>query len=433
MNAVILAGGKGTRLVPHIGNIPKALVKIGQKTVIEHQLSLLKRYGFKEVWILLGFLGNQVKEHLKNGAKEKIEIHYLQEETPLGTAGALRQLKNDIKEDFLLFSGDIMMNFDIPRFVHWHRLRKESIASLVVHPNDHPFDSDMVEINDTGKIVSLLKRPHPPEKTFRNLSIASVFILSPKIFKYIPAGRKTDFEKDILPVVLETNKKVFGYNTPEYLKDLGTPERLKKVRSDYASGKIKKLCLENKIKAIFLDRDGVISHEVGQLCKLKDLKIYSFVSKAIRKINDSGYLAILITNQPMIAKGFMTQHDLKEIHNKLETELGRDGAKLDAIYYCPHHPEKGFAGEVPELKIKCDCRKPGTGLIMKARNEFNLDLKKSYFVGDQTSDILAGRESGCRTILVKTGYGGKDGAYPAKPDFFVRNLLEAVNVIPEIE
>ena len=280
MKAVILAGGKGTRLFPLTKEIPKLLIKIGEKPIIEHQIVLLRRYGIKEIWILLGFLGSQIKEYLKNGEKWDVNIHYYQEEKPLGTAGALRQLENDIKEDFLVLSGDVMMNFDLKRLINYHR-RKKGIATIIVHPNDHPFDSDLVEIDDRGRITALLKRPHPKGIIFRNLSIASAYIFSPKIFKYIPKNKKTDIEKDILLLLLKSKEKIFAYNTSEYFKDIGTPDRLVKTRADYASGKIKKLNLENKRKAVFLDKDGVVNKEVDQLSKIKDLKVFDMQGRLI--------------------------------------------------------------------------------------------------------------------------------------------------------
>ncbi|MDO8743411.1 MAG: HAD-IIIA family hydrolase [Candidatus Azambacteria bacterium] len=425
MKTVIIAGGKGTRLAPLTKKIPKSLVKIGGKPLIEHQIILLKKYGIREIWILLGYLGDPIREYLQNGEKWHVNIHYLQEDRPLGTAGAVKTLENKIKGDFLVISGDVMLDFDVKRFIGWHK----GIASIVVHPNDHPIDSDLVETDKTGRILSLLKRPHPPGLIFHNLSIASAYIFSPKIFKYIQKNKKTDIEKDILPLILKSKEKMYAYNTPEYIKDMGTPDRLAKVREDYLAGKTKELNLENKRRAVFLDRDGVINQEVDQLSKKEQLKIYDFAVQAIKRINESDYLTVLITNQPMIAKGFMTEEDLNEIHKKLETELGLRGAKIDAIYHCPHHPEKGFSGEIPSLKIKCKCRKPEIGLFLKARKDFNIDLKKSYFIGDKTSDILTGSRAGGKTILVKTGYGGKDKLFSAKPDFIAKNIFEAVKII----
>ena len=425
--AVILAGGKGTRLVKAVSNTPKALVQVGGISVLEHQVNLLRESGVREIWVLLGHLGQEIQAFLE--AREwGVAVCYKKEQEPLGTAGALKQLEGEIREDFLVLSGDVMVNFDIQRFVRWHK-QKGGIMSLAVHPNDHPFDSDLVEINAEGKVLSLLRRPHEEGKTFRNISIASVYIFSPKIFEYIPEGKKTDIEKDIIPLLLEAKGNVYAYNTPEYIKDMGTPERLEQVRKDYESGKIQKMSLKNERRAIFLDRDGVLNEQVDQLSEVKDFVLYDFAADAVKKINATDFMAIVVSNQPMIAKGFMTEGEEEEMNKKLETDLGMKGAKIDAIYYCPHHPEKGFEGERTELKIACECRKPEPGMLLRAEKEFHINLKKSYVIGDQTADIAAGERVGCKTVLVETGYAGKDGKYSVQPDFIENSLLEAVHRI----
>jgi len=265
MIAAILAGGRGTRLSSMIKRIPKPLVKIAGKPVLEHQILLLRKYGIKKAWLLLGYMGEKIREYFGDGKKWKVKIYYHQEKELLGTAGALKILENYVKEDFLVLSGDIMLDIDLKRFIRFHK-KKNGIATFIVHPSDHPLDSDLVEVNKEDRIISLLKRPHPPERIFHNLSIASIYIFSPKIFKFIPKNRKTDIEKDILPKLLKSGSKIYAYRTSEYIKDIGTPSRLMKVRKDYKLGKVKKLNLKNKQRAVFLDRDGVINEEVDQLC-----------------------------------------------------------------------------------------------------------------------------------------------------------------------
>jgi len=235
-------------------------------------------------------------------------------------------------------------------------------------------------------------------------------------------------EKDVLPKLLQAKERLYAYNTPEYIKDMGTPERLEQVRKDYGSGKVQKMSLKNERRAVFLDRDGVLNEEMDQLTQVEDLHVYDFAAEAVKKINETDFMAIVVSNQPMVAKGLMSEKDVQEVHKKLETEIGKKGAKIDAFYYCPHHPEKGFEGERPELKIECECRKPEPGLLFQAQKDFNLNLSKSYMVGDQTADILAGKNAGCKTILVETGYGGKDEKYKIEPDFKARNVLEAVEL-----
>jgi len=158
--------------------------------------------------------------------------------------------------------------------------------------------------------------------------------------------------------------------------------------------------LKNKQKAIFLDRDGTINKYVGFLRNIDEFELLDGVAAAIRKINESGYLAIVVTNQPVIARGEVSFEELNEIHNKMETLLGKEGAYLDAIYYCPHHPHKGYEGERPELKMDCACRKPKPGMLFKAAEDFNIDLSQSWMIGDGENDIKAGINAGCKTILL---------------------------------
>ena len=158
--------------------------------------------------------------------------------------------------------------------------------------------------------------------------------------------------------------------------------------------------MSNKQKAIFLDRDGTINKYVGFLREIEQFELLPNTSEAIKKINNSGYLAIVVTNQPVIARGEVTFEQLDQIHNKMETLLGKDGAYLDGIYFCPHHPHKGFEGEIPELKVECECRKPKPGMLLQAAKDFNIDLSKSWMIGDSDNDILAGENAGCSTARV---------------------------------
>ncbi|MBI2664036.1 HAD family hydrolase [Candidatus Woesearchaeota archaeon] len=161
-----------------------------------------------------------------------------------------------------------------------------------------------------------------------------------------------------------------------------------------------------------MDRDGVINKPVLDLVSPEQFELLDGVPAAIKKINDSGYLAIIVTNQPVIAKGFVTTEGMDEIHRKMAQLLGN--ARIDKIYMCPHHPEKGFDGEVKELKIECGCRKPKPGMLLLAAADFDIDLKNSWLIGDSDTDIAAGKAAGCNTIFI-----------PAE----AKNLLEAVGRI----
>jgi mannose-1-phosphate guanylyltransferase/phosphomannomutase len=159
------------------------------------------------------------------------------------------------------------------------------------------------------------------------------------------------------------------------------------------------------------------------------LELLADAGEAVRELNHHGWLAILVTNQPVVAKGFCTEADVAETHNKLETLLGREHAYLDRIYWCPHHPEKGFPGERADLKIDCDCRKPKPGMVLQAAKDLNLDLKACWFIGDTTTDVETARNAGVKSILVRTGHAGKDDKFKTAPDFEAANLLDSVRLV----
>ena len=178
-------------------------------------------------------------------------------------------------------------------------------------------------------------------------------------------------------------------------------------------------------RAIFLDRDGVIVEQKEYLNRAEDLVLIPGAGEAIARLNAASILVIVVTNQAGIAKGHLTLSDLEEIHARLRRDLSTYKAHLDAIYYCPHHPE----ATVPEFLHDCPCRKPGIGMFEKARDEHGIDLGASYLIGDTTGDILAGKRAGCRTILVATGFAGKDGLYEVTPNLMVADLAAAVDTI----
>ncbi len=180
-------------------------------------------------------------------------------------------------------------------------------------------------------------------------------------------------------------------------------------------------------KAVFLDRDGTINREVGNLRRIRDLRILPGVARAIKQLNDLGFLTIVITNQPVVSRGWVTEREVDEIHAVIARRIGKHGAKLDAVYFCPHHPD----AQVKKYKLHCACRKPNVGMIKDAMKKFKIDMRKSFMIGDTTRDILTGKRAKLTTILVKTGYKGMDGKYNMKPDFVAKNLTDAVKIIKE--
>lgn len=398
MKVVIMAGGKGTRISSVASDNPKPMIKISGKPVLEHEIICLKNQGYKDILITVSHLGSQIIDYFGDGSKFGVNIEYFNEEIPLGNAGALFEIKDKLTDDFLLLNADSIFNVDFNRFVKYHR-EKGGLATLFTHPNSHPFDSGLIFVDENKSVTKWINKEEQRPVWYKNRVNAGLHILSPKLLEKRPAKDKIDLDRDLLKPLASTGK-MFAYDSPEYVKDMGTPDRYYQVCEDFEKGIVYAKNLVNKQRAIFLDRDGTINKYVGFLRNINSFELLPNVAKAIKKINESGYLAIVVTNQPVIARGEVTIEELKEIHNKMETLLGNEGAYLDAIYYCPHHPDKGFEGERIEYKIDCDCRKPKPGLLIKAAKDFNIDLSKSYMIGDGENDILCGKNAGCMTKLI---------------------------------
>ena len=333
------------------------------------------------------------------------------------------------------------------RIVKYHK-EKGGLVTLFTHPNSHPYDSGLIMTDGDNAVTKWLTKEDERDEFYKNRVNAGLHVLSTKLifgieealtgktsdvcgidkdkFSSIDLNGKIDLDRQILKPVCGSGK-VFAYDSPEYVKDMGTPDRYEAVCRDFENGVVKAKNLTSKQKAIFLDRDGTINKEVSFLTDINQLELLPGAASAIKKINESGYLAIVITNQPVIARGDVTYEELDLIHKKLETLLGKEGAYIDGLYYCPHHPHSGFEGEVKELKIKCECRKPAAGMLYTAAKDFNIDLSKSYMIGDRATDVGCGKNGGCKTVFI-TGTVEDEGF---GQDYTVDSLLEAVNIILE--
>ena len=429
MKTVIMAGGRGTRISSVASDIPKPMIKIGGKPVLEREIECLQRQGFTDIIITVSHLAEHIIRYFGDGAAFGVTISYFIEETPLGNAGSLFRLRDQLTEDFLLLNADAVFDVDFHRFVAYHKA-KGGLATLFVHANSHPYDSGLLIADETGRVTQWLAQEDERPRWYSNCVNAGLHIINPAVLDMsgIDAGLigsqvdgsgrifKVDLDRQILKPLCRTGR-LFCYDSPEYVKDMGTPDRYKNVCEDYEKGRITARNLLNRQKAVFLDRDGTINRYVGFLRNIDDFELLPGVAEAIRQINERGYLAVVATNQPVIARGEVTVDQLREIHNKMETLLGNEGAYLDAIYFCPHHPDKGFPNEVAELKRECGCRKPKPGMLLTAAKDLNIDLQESWMVGDGKNDIEAGKAAGCRTALIGEEAFGQDVTVRSLQDF----------------
>ena len=469
MKTIIMAGGRGTRISERFPDIPKPLIPIDGVPVLEREICSLRDQGFTDLILTISHMGDKIRDHFGDGSRLGVRITYFNEETPLGNAGALFLLRGQLTEDFLLLNADAVFDVDFNRMVKFHKAHG-GLVTLFTHPNSHPYDSGLILADDAFRVERWLTKEDPRPEFYRNRVNAGLHVISPKVLDMAAAGEgpfggagtggagtggaagagtggaagagvridvsrigqagddgkiyKVDLDRRLLKP-LAGSGQMYCYDSPEYVKDMGTPERYDAVCRDFLAGTVQAKNLKEPQKAVFLDRDGTINKYVGFLRKIDQFELLPGVADAIRKINASGYLCIVVTNQPVIARGEVTVPELEEIHRKMETLLGLEGAYLDGLYYCPHHPHKGYAGEVPELKIECSCRKPKPGMLLKAAEDFNIDLGKSWMVGDGENDILAGQNAGCRTALI---CGAEETGAENIPDFgqdmTVRSLSE---------
>lgn len=421
-----MAGGKGTRITSIASDIPKPMIKIEGVPVLEREIECLRVQGFTDIIITVSHLGNIIMDYFGDGSNISpvtgkpfgVKIEYYFEEQPLGNAGALFEIKDKLTDDFLLLNADSLFDIDFNRFVAYHR-EKGGLVTLFTHPNNHPYDSGLIIADENGAVTSWLAKEDERPKYYRNRVNAGLHIISPEILNQIVSTLKIDLDRQLLKPLANTGK-MFVYDSPEYVKDMGTPDRFYSVCEDVRNGKVSARNLKYKQKAIFLDRDGTINKYVGFLKDIDDFELENGVIEAIKLINKSGYLTIVVTNQPVIARGEVSLAELQNIHNKMETLLGLEGAYLDGIYFCPHHPHRGYQGERPEYKIDCQCRKPKPGMLLKAAEDFNIDLSKSWMVGDGENDVICGKNGGCRTAAINCDFGA---------DIKANNLYECVSKI----
>ena len=404
-------------------DIPKPLIPIKnadgiEKPVLEWEIESLASQGFKEIILTVSHMHEKIEEHFGDGSRLGVSIEYFVEEQPLGNAGALFKLRNQLTEPFLLLNADAVFDIDFNRFVNFHRSHG-GLVTLFTHPNSHPYDSGMLIADESGAVQQWLTKEDVRPQWYQNRVNAGLHVIDPAVLDVSGIDAETigtevngkrikiDLDRQILKPLCGTGK-MFCYDSPEYVKDMGTPERYEAVCRDFQNGTVAAKNLSHPQKAVFLDRDGTINKYVGFLRNVDEFELMPGVAEAIRKINNSGYLAIVVTNQPVIARGEVTVPELQLIHNKMETLLGAEGAYLDAIYYCPHHPHKGYEGEIPELKIDCDCRKPKPGMLIRAAEDFNIDLSNSWMIGDGENDVKAGKAARCKTALIGEGEYGQD-------------------------
>jgi len=426
MKVVILAGGKGTRL--GLDGIPKPMAPVDGKPLLERLVQTAKAAGFTEFVFLNGFLGQVIEDHFGDGSRFGVQIEHVSEQEPLGPAGAVRMVRHLLTEPFIVIYGDILIDVDLRHFANF-ALEHGGAGTLFVHPNDHPHDSDLLETDETGRIVSFYPKPRKDGERLPNLVSAALYVLFPEAIDFVPEHGTSDWGRDVFAEII-TSRPLYAYRSVEYAKDIGTPSRLRRAEEHLRQGRVADLSRRHLKAAIFTDRDGVLNEERDGVLAPDNMRILPGVADAVRRVNEAGIPLICATNQPFLAKGQLTWAALRQVHAELDCQLAESGGYLDDVFICPHHPDRGWAEEITELKIECDCRKPKPGLLLKAAEYHALDLAKSWLIGDRYCDIAAAKSVGTKGILVQTGHAGKDRAkFEVEPDLIVDDFATAVDYL----
>lgn len=422
--AVILTGGVGSRLKKELNDLPKPMVDVDGAPLLEQLVKLCIESDLTDIVFLSGYRAEKIEAYFGNGSKFGVHISHLIEDTPLGTGGALRGAFSILARTFVLIYGDVYMDVEIRKVLD-HHYQSESAATIVVHPNTHPQDSDIIETGDQGYVKRILSRPHPVQRITKNCVSAGLIVLNKRELMKVTPLAGEDFGSVILPRLVDTFR-VSVYSTCEYMRDIGTPKRLSQVREELKRGVPRARRFSTPKSAIFFDRDGTLIRFVPNLVSNTEVTLVDQAPEAIALVNQSKSLAIVVTNQPQVARGLMSLDELELVHNKIEWELGLKGAYLDGIYYCPHYNNVPDETRVSELDYSCDCRKPRSGLFLSAHDKFNIDFTKSWMIGDSARDIESAKRMGMRSIRIQNSFSQASQETASGQDFVKNALLDAV-------
>ncbi len=373
--AVILAGGRGTRLKSLTDNLPKPMISINRRPFLEYLIDLLKENGIEEVVLLLGYLPDKIREYFGNGSDFGIKIKYSIGDVSFETGKRIKNAEELLDNNFLLMYCDNYWPLNLKKLVEYHN-NHNVLATVTIYTNKDNFTKSNMKVDDQGYVI--LYDKSRKEKNLFGVDIG-FFIINKKVLELMP-DINISFEKEILPKLIK-EKQIAGYLTNHKYYSIGNLERLS-ITEKYLQLK----------KNIFLDRDGVINKKPPKADYVKSWDEFEFLPgsvEAITLLTKKGYDIYIISNQAGIARGIMTENNLKEIHEKMKKELENRGAKVSGIYYCPHGWDEG-----------CECRKPKPGMFFQAAGEHHIDLTKAVFIGDDERDVEAGEAARVKTILV---------------------------------
>lgn len=380
--AVILVGGLGSRLGQLTADMPKPMLPVGGEPFLLHLLRNIARHGFEEILLLARHRSDLIAEALGGKQVAGAHVTVLSEPERAGTAGALREALAHLDETFLLSNGDSFFDFNYLALTETFR-RTGASAALALREIAETARYGRVTLDDSGRVTAFEEKSETP--LGRGTINGGVYVLSRKVVESLGPG-ELSLETQVLPGLV-SDGMVVGQSFCGYFIDIGVPESLARAQREIPD--------VMRRKVVFLDRDGTLNRDRGYTYRAEDLEFLPGVPEAIRICNDTGRLVIVVTNQAGIARGYYSAMDMQRFHSEMNRRLREHGAHIDAFYHCPHHPD----GSVPGLNSNCDCRKPGTGMLERAMEEWRFDLDDAILVGDKPSDIECAEAFGIRGIM----------------------------------
>lgn len=375
--AVILAGGRGERLRPFTDEQPKPMYPIGGVPFITRLIEQVKSFGIEEVVLLLGYKAEKIQEELGDGSKSGIKVVYDVTPPEYDTAERLLHAQESISEDFLLMYCDNYCPVDFQQLCKSY-YDNNALIQLSVYSNKDKYTKDNLIVDECGKVVVYDKKRLTPNLSGVDIGYA---IVNKKSFELI--GDNKSFAA-VYPILVAEGK-LFATVTDHRYYSIGGYERMPLTEEFFKEKKV-----------VFLDRDGTINVRAPKACyieKPEDFVWLDGAKEALKKLKDNGVMTVLISNQPGIARGNLTEETLHDIHDKMQSDLAQIQAEIDHIYYCPHNWDEG-----------CDCRKPKPGMLYMAQRDLSIDLTKCVLFGDDERDIEAGEAARVKSVLITDEY-----------------------------
>lgn len=379
--AVILAGGQGVRLRPFTEDKPKAMYPINGKPFLGYLLEQVIGFGINQVILLLGYKSEVIREYIKEAWNDN-ELEIACRVTPVeyDTGARIKDAQELLDDDFLLMYCDNYCTICFHQLCNDY-FSNHALVQLSAYENKDDYTKSNLRLDETGRVLCYDKNRQ--EKFLHGVDIGYALINKQALELY--SDTNGNFEKIVYPQLVE-QEILFATVTKHRYFSIGSWERI--------------LLTENFFKdpkTIFIDRDGTINVRPQKAQYIESPEQFVWLPGAIDALKiakEAGYRIIMVTNQPGIARGNLTEDTLSQIHFKMQNDLKKNGCGIDAIYYCPHDWDDG-----------CDCRKPEPGMFFRAEKDFSIDLTKCYMIGDDERDMEAAGKANCKCMMVDQTFG----------------------------